>query len=205
MRYDFHHTCEAEIDHVMQLLLELEWFARNNYSISLPDGITASSSRDAIVSAVEREFATYAQVFQAYKNTCQKALNTHHSSIDAFFALFDYPRPSTITVQCSAYGPGGSYTPPDTITVLLKNSDEDPLHLIIHESVHLILEEPFIQKYGLTHWGKEYMVDHLCKQSGIADFAHAYTIQKHVTPPSADVIRDLFYKKKINVLKRKNA
>lgn len=195
MRYTFHHNCDQEINHVTHILSQSVWFTSNKYTLSLPDGITDSSSERAIACAVSREFPTYEKLFRTYVRACQRALNKHHVSIDAFFALFNYPLPSTITVQCTAYGPGGSYAPPDTIIVKIPHTDANSLQLIIHESVHLVLEEPFIQKYALAHWEKEYIVDHLCKQSGIADFAHTYTIQKYTTPPSEDIIRHLRFAK----------
>lgn len=76
------------------------------------------------------------------------------------FKMFD-----TYEVVFTLYGSGGSYDP-DTGTVTLFTTTrgefmnyKSPANTIIHEIVHMGVEESIVQKYGLSHGLKERIVD----------------------------------------------
>jgi hypothetical protein len=65
------------------------------------------------------------------------------------------------------YGPGGQYDP-ETGRIFLKTTVNgqfkrvDPTHIIIHEMVHIGIDEKIVKAYRLAHWEKERVVDLIC-------------------------------------------
>jgi len=69
-------------------------------------------------------------------------------------------------VILTKYGPGGSYSYDNdkgTVTLLTTKDGQfkrsDPDQSIIHEIVHIGIEESIVQKFKLSHWEKERLVD----------------------------------------------
>ena len=72
--------------------------------------------------------------------------------------------PQQLDIVC-AYGRGGSYFPGTTPIILFRASDHSGIGLysmFMHELVHLIIEEPIIQKYNVPQDLKERIVDLIC-------------------------------------------
>ncbi|MEM8583704.1 MAG: hypothetical protein AAGF87_05515 [Bacteroidota bacterium] len=68
-------------------------------------------------------------------------------------------------ITFTLYGTGGSYDPDSGLITLFTTTDgkfmnyENPANTIIHEFVHLGMEESIVQKYNLSHQIKESLVD----------------------------------------------
>ena len=54
----------------------------------------------------------------------------------------------------------------------------DPVGTVLHEIVHIGIEESIIQKYALNHWEKERLVDLICQQY-LQNFLPNYQLQKN--------------------------
>lgn len=84
------------------------------------------------------------------------------------------------TIALTLYGPGGSYHP-SISTIRIKTAPQAvPLRApetIIHETVHMGIEENIVQKYKLAHWEKERLVDLICSLY-LKEIVPDYCIQK---------------------------
>ena len=77
----------------------------------------------------------------------------------------------------------GFYSYEEGIVFMQVNSDgsfaeENPLETILHEIVHIGIEESIVQKYALDHWEKERLVDLICKKY-LQNFLPNYQLQKN--------------------------
>ncbi|MEM6274929.1 MAG: hypothetical protein AAF735_06780 [Myxococcota bacterium] len=67
------------------------------------------------------------------------------------------------------YGSGGSFDP-NTGTIVLFTTREGSfkggggVHTIVHEMMHLAVETGLVQRFGLSHWEKERLVDLLVQR-----------------------------------------
>ncbi|MFH1295185.1 MAG: hypothetical protein ABIH84_01230, partial [bacterium] len=74
----------------------------------------------------------------------------------------------TYTVKLTKYGPGGSYNSDTGEIIMLTTVDGDfkqlyPVDTVIHESVHIGIEDIIVKKYHLSHTEKERLVDLMCR------------------------------------------
>ncbi|OFZ51764.1 MAG: hypothetical protein A2381_18450 [Bdellovibrionales bacterium RIFOXYB1_FULL_37_110] len=86
-------------------------------------------------------------------------------------------------VRLTQYGPGGFYSYENGTIFIQVNPDGlftelNPIETIIHEIVHIGIEESIIQKYNLEHWEKERLVDLICQQY-LQNFLPNYQLQKN--------------------------
>ncbi len=83
--------------------------------------------------------------------------------------------------------------------MMIKNRDEFfrpfPLQTLIHEMVHLAIEQSLVHKYQLEHWEKERIVNLFClyKFGQLIDRyiiphtkIHSLLLDNHITPSSVD-------------------
>lgn len=69
---------------------------------------------------------------------------------------------STYTVFLTHYGTGGSYIH-TCGAVILRTDRYNDFATIIHEIVYIGIEEVIVNKYKLSHWEKERVVDLICR------------------------------------------
>ena len=82
---------------------------------------------------------------------------------------------------------GGSYDFNfGNITILLSNY-KDILHTIIHEIIHIGIEESWVEKNKLSHWEKEALVDGICYKY-FSDILTDYEIQKKIDKRIFDLV-----------------
>lgn len=91
--------------------------------------------------------------------------------LDEMQLNWDFKRFGTYKITLTLYGPGGSYNPDDG-SILMYTTTEggfknygNPANTIIHEIVHIGIEEALVNQYELSHPMKERIVDnivHLC-------------------------------------------
>jgi hypothetical protein len=165
MKYIFNYSLETEVEQAKEVVGELEWYRENGYEVVLPVGIIKESSEEEIKKAVEKEHSKNKENFKKTQKEVQMLLNKHSLKLDSFFNAFEYDTPSEIQLFFTAYGSGGGYDLPDKIFILVSGFAQDVFETIIHETVHLIIEKPLIEKYQIPHWQKEMLVDILCESS----------------------------------------
>ncbi len=195
MKFILCHSLENEIQHALKMLAKLSWFTQNGYKIKLPEGINQDYKKEAVEEVVAYEFQEADRLFQKIKPEIEQTLNKNQITIKNFFSFFNYDIPDKVIVCFTIYGPGGSYSVPDKIIVMLKDDPEWILKMIIHETIHIIIEEPFIKKFGISHWEKEFIVDGLCSTPILKKLYSNYNPQKQTKKPNLKVIKKLKFKK----------
>lgn len=200
MEFILCHSLENEIQHALKMLAKLNWFTQNGYKIKLPEGINQCYEKGVVEEVVTFEFQEANKLFQKIKPEIEQILNKNQNKIKKFFSFFDYDIPDKVIVYFTIYGPGGSYSIPNKIIVMLKDDLEWILKMIIHETIHIIIEEPFIKKFGILHWEKEFIVDELCSASVLKGLYSNYALQKQTKKPRLEVIKKLKFKKDLSHL-----
>ena len=195
MKFILRHSLENEIQYALKMLARLSWFTQNGYKIKLPEGINQDDEKEAVKEVVTCEFKEVNKIFQKIKPEIEQMLIKNQNTIKNFFSFFDYDIPDKVIVYFTIYGPGGSYSAPNKIIVMLKDDPEWILKMIIHETIHIIIEEPFIKKFGISHWEKEFIVDKLCSISVLKKLYSNYTPQKQTKKPCPEVIKKIKFKK----------
>lgn len=94
------------------------------------------------------------------------------------------------SILLTLYGVGGNYEPHTGLIHALTNPEGKFSFLgasptVIHEIVHIGVEENIVQKYKLTHWEKEYVVDSICALY-LKDLLPNYRYQKDCTWSKSD-------------------
>jgi hypothetical protein len=195
MNFSLNYTIENEIENAEKIACKLKWFKENNYRILLPHGINEESTRDEVRLAVRSEFREKEDVFMNLKTDLEEYIERNEEVMEEFFSYFNYDLPEKIIVNFTSYGPGGMYTLPNIAVVILKDSPQQTLQMILHEVIHLIIEEPFVKKYNLSHWEKELTVDTLCLEENLKNIFENYKPQPQTVGIKADFLSKLGYKK----------
>lgn len=164
----FEYTLEFERERVRYTLNKGAWFREKGYNPTFPGGkrlpdIDLSVPNDDIIDLVEVEYdeAFYASM-AAHITERWKWFIEHwpHEEIAKTTLMF---QPS-YKISLTRYGVGGSYWPPNQITLNINRGDWIwSTQTIVHEMIHLAIEE-LIQKHNVAHWHKERTVDLLYKK-----------------------------------------
>ena len=158
--------------YLSSVVSQMGFFRANGYQVALPshtdfdaDGEFGSLERFRDVVYREAAFRPALDVLAEGRSVLQGALDwfVKIRGIDGFRVFDNY------SVEITLYGPGGSYDPSSGGIVLFATEDGrfrggGGVHTIVHEMMHLAVEEGFVQKYGLSHWEKERLVDLLTKR-----------------------------------------
>jgi hypothetical protein len=177
-------NCDDEAKYLWSILQQYDFYIKNGYTISLPDAQSFQSYLEKAKTHTlnTREFNSFYTVFSKeifsvdkYKNGYKAVLervdaaNQAVPTFQRYNTLWGFKNPDKIKIKLTLYGPGGSYDPRSaTITMMTTPAGTfkrgiDPLDTILHETVHIGIEECIAQKYGLTHWEKERLVDQFVK------------------------------------------
>ncbi|MEM6793294.1 MAG: hypothetical protein AAF725_04900 [Acidobacteriota bacterium] len=193
-------TADEAHSYVAGLLDDMDFFRANGYQVALPNhpafAADSRSPGSAEVFAAEvyreAEFGSALEILEESRGTLQKALEWFEatSALEGFRAFERYK------VTLTLYGPGGSYNP-ETGTIVLFTTPDGRFkggggaHTVIHEMMHLAIEEGFVQRFGLSHWEKERLVDLLVKRE-FSDLLPDYRLQnlgeKALDPHVQDVL-----------------
>ena len=154
---------------------------------ALASGIRPASLSDSwIAAAVEEDTQNGAPSADAIAQI-QAAVQTGQGALQAFFhAYFDMPIPDAVEICVTRYGSGGSYHPlrqsplsRATAAISIRHDllfGRTHLHILAHETVHLILAEPLS---GLSYQAREAIVDKICSCNELARlFDKPYRIQQ---------------------------
>jgi len=187
-----------EAEYIWQTLRDIRFFEEHNYRVSLPPGriietLTAKAKKnelsekdledlkDFIRDSVYRESdyrSGYDKITTRLGSLNRMVDELEQAAYDWHFTMFD-----TYTVNLTLYGPGGSYDTDKGSVLLYTTPDgkfrqgDDPAMTIIHEIVHIGIEDPVVKKYNVPHPLKERIVD-LFVSLSFKEYLPGYRVQE---------------------------
>lgn len=172
-------TVDEEFDYLMKVLGKMDFYNEHGYPIPIPDHpyfLNLSNNLDLLetldMSEAREIFKQEVYSLDFFKNglaiinkdilMIKKAINTMIVWESWGFKMFP-----VYEVRLTAYGPGGSYNYKEGNIIMKTKRDggfgkRTPLSTVIHEIIHIGIEDPVIQKIKLTHIEKEGLVDAIC-------------------------------------------
>lgn len=166
MKLNILYSKDLEIDRVASTIKRIDWYKAKGYTVQLPDGLNISDSsvvsREDIETAISKEYDE-----QNYIGS-KKYIEDHWGDIGNELLKNIKNTSLTVTehydIYLTRYGVGGSYHLPNKIIINIRRMFEyGLLKTIAHESVHLAIQ-PLVEKYNVTHWDKERVVDLLLER-----------------------------------------
>ena len=173
-------SIDREFENIKTFLEEIPFFIKNNYDIAVPDHLMfkeIASNKKALADVDEEELKKVFIEHEYNSNFYKKSVSSISASLEHIddylkrleilqdkwsFKLF-----STYTIHLTKYGPGGSYDHKGgelTIKVIKDGvfHGQEPRETIMHEIIHIGIEENIIRQYNLNANEKERLVDVLC-------------------------------------------
>ncbi len=175
-------TAEQETAYIWRTLRDIAFFEQHNYQLSLPQGpLMESLKQKAKTNTLTDEDYAALQDFvssrvyqkedyqQGYeKIIAQKGLvNKMIRRLNKHKRNWNFKRFDRYQIVLTLYGSGGNYNPDDGSIIIFTNQDgnfkqyDNPANTLIHEIVHMGIEESIIQRYQVSHPLKERIVDQL--------------------------------------------
>ena len=152
---------DEDISTVKEILSKADFYNRNNYKVCLPKGLNLNCQySDITADIIDTEYAEKEPSYRAVENEIQTSWKINKENILSFFSLLDYDLPEKVVVHLISYGPGGGYSLPNQVAILVeKKSRNTYLELLLHEIIHLLFEESIVKKYRLNQLEKENLVE----------------------------------------------
>ena len=175
-------TAEQETAYIWRTLGDIAFFEEHNYQLSLPQGPLMESLKEKAKAktltdedyAALQHFVTsgvyHREDYQAgyEKIVAQKALvNKMVRRLHKHKRNWNFKRFDRYQIVLTLYGSGGNYNPDDGSIIIFTNPNGDfkqydnPANTLIHEIIHMGIEESIIQRYQVSHPLKERIVDQL--------------------------------------------
>ena len=157
----------SELNRVKETIKRLPWYREHKYSetfAKLPLDVTEASAEDAIVAAVSKEYDP--QLFKETEEYIQDKWSTVVDGFEDLRKMRGIELRDSYTVVLTKYGSGGSYNGSIGELIIRIGSQERQEQLvgvITHEIVHMTIQH-FIDKYEVSHWRKEKLVDMLVER-----------------------------------------
>lgn len=155
---------EFDTQRVKKTISDIGWFIKNNYqykNFSFPKNLDKeklqSYTEDEIKNAVISEYNDdkYKEFESVIINNWEKVF----AELKSAFQKSGLAYQDEYTVYLTKYGTGGSYNLPNIIVInTFSSTKERVLQIIIHEMIHLAIEESII-KHKISQAQKERMVD----------------------------------------------
>ncbi len=175
-------TPQEAFSYIEKLYPQLPWFKENGYQVALPEhpifAILQQNPRalsDAERPELEELFVT--EVYSASQYDCSlrnlkewgPLITQGLEKLAALKENWGFNLMETYEVVLTLYGPGGDCDPQKG-TVLLFTTPSGGFkrsagyEVLLHEIVHIGIEEPIVRKYNLSYWETERLVDLICSQ-----------------------------------------
>ena len=184
-------TAEEEAENFLDTLQQYKWFQNMGYThVTLPSHPVIDPLKTKILNNDNYYLTTQEQTqvknafikdlfnasdYQLSFPAVRSAVVIADKQIDSlkrYQTAWGFFIPARYTVQLTLYGPGGSYDPSTGRIIYLVYKDgrlaSPPLGTILHESVHIGIEEKIVQKYNLSQFEKERIVDQFVKKQFIS-------------------------------------
>lgn len=177
-------TAEESFYRAINYIKKLDWYKEHGYDVVLPQHEAFKElytmSQQEINDSLRLHHDYWKQLFisevydaRDYELSLEKLKNFDKDNICQALQKFvdleknwGFKIPACYEIIVTLYGPGGSYWPQGRILILPGAIDvlnsRWLVELIIHEMVHIGIEENIVRKYALEHWQKERLVDLIC-------------------------------------------
>jgi len=156
MKLKFIYTVDSELKIVEEKIRARDFLLKNNYEVGMPKGYTLNSKDFSKVrEQIEKEYDE--EKMEGARKYISNKWHKYEIELDNFLGKIPYKVPNTLLITLSQYG-GGSYWVPNRIDVNVNH--KNLFSGIFHELIHLIIEEPVIEKFKISHWDKESLVDY---------------------------------------------
>lgn len=154
MKLNFKYSLDNEIKRVSFYISKLSWYKEHGYNkIKLPNNLESLS----IETAVKKEYSEAR--YEEEKNKLEKEWERFEiSRLEKSISSLHIKVKTKYDVILTQYGTSGSYRLPNTIVVNFLAKDK--VKIILHEMMHLSMEELFNKK--ISHETKEAIIDLLC-------------------------------------------
>ncbi|MEO9869076.1 hypothetical protein [Ekhidna sp.] len=173
-------SLEEEVDYIWQNIQDIQFFEEKGYQVVFPKlkyiDLLKEKSEDAELSSNDYERLKSLFTDSIYKSVDYLAglekMKQNQSLIEKMIGMlgqleldWNFKIHQPYVVKLTLYGPGGSYNPDTGHIVLFTTTEggfkqyENPACTIIHEIVHMGVEQSLIQKLRIPHTSKERIVD----------------------------------------------
>jgi hypothetical protein len=173
-------SAEQEAAFVCSLMRNIASFDSNRYVLSMPRSDIVSvllekARRKELVgkdwNLLQKDIQTTVYDRTDYQNGYQAVADvlaiadTKGAVFQNYHEKWGFYLPPQYDIRLTLYGPGGSYDARTGTIVMLTTKEggfkrgRNPLETILHEAVHIGIENTIVSKYGLSHWTKERIVD----------------------------------------------
>ena len=171
-------TAQEAFEYLSYVLKRVPFYREKGYSVALPkhplfNGFknrpdqTGDKSRNIEIFEKEvyspDDFTAGLSVLKKYEDSFDEVFKKLNL-LNKKWGFKTFPKYEVIL---TLYGPGGSYDPDVGRITLLARPDgtfkePNPFETVVHEIVHMGIENNIVRKYELTHWEKERLVDLIC-------------------------------------------
>lgn len=155
----FIYSQNFEVERIRYTLSKIEWFKQHSYKVSLPNLINADNRYrvEDLTEIVKSEFDE--NIFKAQIDIINEKWSIYASRFFEELVKMGLEPSDNYILYMTRYGVGGSYNIPNEIIInIQQKSGVDLIGTIFHEIIHLNIE-PLIQKYNISHWTKERIID----------------------------------------------
>lgn len=192
-------TPEEAFDNLLKILERMPFYKSSGYKVSLPTNPAFQDLAEHPEKIKGLDYGKYFTIFtsEGYKllsgAAIQEILDKNNDTLLTVLARFQilskkygFKTFSQYKIIPILYGPGGRYYEDSGVIQLMvndkgiPNSTRGTLETIIHEMVHIGIEDIIVRTLQLTHWEKEGLVDLICSLY-FKDFLPIYKLQ-----PSGD-------------------
>ena len=163
MKFIFSYEIKDELERVQDTINKKKFFNKNGYYPLLPETITFD---DFDIEKAKKQIIEEFNQNEANKVKERIIANwdKYGDKIEDFLKILPYRKPDELKIKLTKYGLFRSYYLPNTIILNIKNLN-DPLLTIVNQLIHLIIEEPIIEKHQLNQSEKESLVDYILNES----------------------------------------
>ena len=189
-------TKKEAFDQAMYYIRNSSWFIQNKYQVDLPqhEAFTKLYKNPETVLSYDENHLRNIFYTEIYDSTAfdkglkkiQKTKTIVENALEKVAPLhgnWGFKLMPQYEIILTLYGPGGRYNS-RTGQVIMKTTPDGTFHCynnvattIIHEIVHIGIEENIVHKYKLTHNEKERLVDLICSNY-LKEFLPNYKLQE---------------------------
>lgn len=191
LRFDFSEEYETQV--VEKTLSELPWLKEQGYTVHLPEVLAAkiahreTPTTEEISSAVASEYRS--EEYETKATEVAEAWELYQEDFLQKLATLGLPVQDSYLVRLTKYGVGGAYHPPNSIDAMIHDvGSKDVVATLIHETIHLTIENLIEEFHIGEHWAKERIVDLIFGKF----YPDRQELQKD--PAQSEKIDDLFEK-----------